>query len=261
MVWRRDRLRYQAGTTRSRSRRQGTGLGKPLKLINHPVLYAIPMRGRGARPRRRLAASSPKAGIPIFTTRKGGLTWDGPLSEGRANRDHPFGRRRLIAAAPVAIAMTWGGDTAAAAYVHLVAFLLRLHRWHGRARQDLLSTTLAALPKRLLVIQFMTPHEVEGQIQVIRSFIVSLPGLQWTEVPSALVLLRKKKKKKDLSRSTSLHGGPLRSTSRRLPGGLPLNAGPRSASSLHPAAFLPLPTSALLRHRGGTSNHRGGSLA
>jgi F420-dependent oxidoreductase-like protein len=44
MVWRRDRLEYDGDTVKvPLPAGQGTGLGKPLKLINHPVRSSIPI--------------------------------------------------------------------------------------------------------------------------------------------------------------------------------------------------------------------------
>jgi F420-dependent oxidoreductase-like protein len=106
MVWRRDRLDYHgkyyelplpAG--------RGTGLGKPLKLINHPVRTSIPIVIAALGPKNvALAAELAEGWQPIFYfPEKAGLTYDGPLAEGLARRDAQLPPLDVIAAAPLAI--------------------------------------------------------------------------------------------------------------------------------------------------------------
>jgi F420-dependent oxidoreductase-like protein len=106
MVWRRDRLEYHgkhyelplpAG--------QGTGLGKPLKLINHPVRTRIPIVIAALGPKNvALAAELAEGWQPIFYfPEKAGLTWDEPLAEGTARREPQLPPLDVIAAAPLAI--------------------------------------------------------------------------------------------------------------------------------------------------------------
>jgi len=106
MVWRRERLDYHgrhyafplpAG--------QGTGLGKPLKLINHPVRERIPIVIAALGPKNvTLAAEVAEGWQPIFYfPEKAGLTWDAPLAAGRAKRDPRLPPLDVIAAAPLAI--------------------------------------------------------------------------------------------------------------------------------------------------------------
>jgi len=105
-VWRRDRLDYHgkhyelplpAG--------QGTGLGKPLKLINHPVRMSIPIVIAALGPKNvALAAELAEGWQPIFYfPEKAGLTWDAALAEGLAKRDPALPALDVIAAAPLAI--------------------------------------------------------------------------------------------------------------------------------------------------------------
>jgi F420-dependent oxidoreductase-like protein len=112
MVWRRERLDYkgkyytlpleEGGTGLALS---GTGLGKPLKLINHPVRERIPIVIAALGPKNvALAAEVAEGWQPIFYfPEKAALAWDAPLAEGRARRDQTLGPLDVIAAAPLAI--------------------------------------------------------------------------------------------------------------------------------------------------------------
>src|ERR1700761_4126577 len=88
LIWRRDRLDYQ-GRHYTLPLEGGTGLGKPLKLINHPVRERIPIVIAALGPKNvELAAEVAEGWQPIFYfPEKAGLTWDAPLAEGRARRD------------------------------------------------------------------------------------------------------------------------------------------------------------------------------
>ena len=106
MVWRRDRLEYHGRHyTFPLPAGQGTGLGKPLKLINHPVRERIPIVVAALGPKNvALAAELAEGWQPIFYyPEKAGLTWDAPLAEGRAKRDSQLPPLDVIAEAPVAI--------------------------------------------------------------------------------------------------------------------------------------------------------------
>jgi F420-dependent oxidoreductase-like protein len=107
MVWRRERLDYQGRHyTLPLPSGQGTGLGKPLKLINHPVRERVPIVIAALGPKNvALAAELAEGWQPIFYfPEKAGLTWDAPLAVGRAKRDTAtLGPLDVIAAAPMAI--------------------------------------------------------------------------------------------------------------------------------------------------------------
>jgi F420-dependent oxidoreductase-like protein len=106
MVWRRDRLEYHGRHyTLPLPAGQGTGLGKPLKLINHPVRERIPIVVAALGPKNvALAAELAEGWQPIFYyPEKAGLTWDAPLAEGTAKRDPQLPPLDVIAEAPVAI--------------------------------------------------------------------------------------------------------------------------------------------------------------
>jgi len=107
MVWRRERLEYHGRHyTLPLPAERGTGLGKPLKLINHPVRERIPVVVAALGPKNvALAAELAEGWQPIFYfPEKAGLTWDAALAEGRAKRDTAtLGPLDVIAAAPLAI--------------------------------------------------------------------------------------------------------------------------------------------------------------
>jgi F420-dependent oxidoreductase-like protein len=107
MVWRRDRLEYHGKHyTLPLPPDQGTGLGKPLKLINHPLRERIPIVVAALGPKNvALAAELAEGWQPIFFfPEKAGLTWDAALAEGTAKRDTAtLGPLDVIAAAPLAI--------------------------------------------------------------------------------------------------------------------------------------------------------------
>ncbi len=136
MVWRRERLDYHGRHyTLPLPADQGTGLGKPLKLINHPVRERIPIVIAALGPKNvALAAELAEGWQPIFYfPEKAGLTWDEPLAEGRAKRDtQPAAARRHRRRAA-----RHRRRRHAPARPH-PPVLRALHRRHGRARQELL---------------------------------------------------------------------------------------------------------------------------
>jgi F420-dependent oxidoreductase-like protein len=103
-VWRRERLDYKGRYYRL-PLEGGTGLGKPLKLINHPVRERIPIVIAALGPKNvALAAEVAEGWQPIFYfPEKAAAAWGGPLAEGRAKRPGDLGRLDVIAAAPLAI--------------------------------------------------------------------------------------------------------------------------------------------------------------
>src|SRR6201998_1550022 len=106
LVWRRERLDYHGRYyTLPLPAEQGTGLGKPLKLINHPVRERIPIVVAALGPKNvALAAELAEGWQPIFYfPEAAGLTWGEPLAQGKAKRDPKLPPLDVIAAAPVAI--------------------------------------------------------------------------------------------------------------------------------------------------------------
>jgi F420-dependent oxidoreductase-like protein len=104
MIWRRDRLEYK-GRYYTLPLEGGTGLGKPLKLINHPVRERIPIIVAALGPKNvTLAAELAEGWQPIFYfPEKAAEVWASALAEGRANRPVELGSLDVIAAAPLAI--------------------------------------------------------------------------------------------------------------------------------------------------------------
>src|ERR1700677_4881064 len=104
MVWRRERLVYQ-GRYYQLPLPGGTGLGKPLKLIYHPVRERIPIALAAIGPQNvALAAELAEGWQPIFyLPEKSAEVWGDAVAEGEAKRDPSLGPLDVIAAAPLAI--------------------------------------------------------------------------------------------------------------------------------------------------------------
>ena len=104
MVWRREPLAYQ-GKYYQLPLAGGTGLGKPLKLINHPVRERIPIALAAIGPKNvALAAEMAEAWEPIFyLPERAAAVWGDPLAEGSAKRDPSLGPLDVVAGAPLAI--------------------------------------------------------------------------------------------------------------------------------------------------------------
>ncbi len=104
MVWRRERLSYQ-GRYYQLPLEGGTGLGKPLKLINHPVRERIPIALAAIGPKNvALAAELAESWMPIFyLPEKAGQVWGDSVAEGAAKRDPSLGLLDVIAHVRLAI--------------------------------------------------------------------------------------------------------------------------------------------------------------
>jgi F420-dependent oxidoreductase-like protein len=104
LVWRRERLEYH-GKHYTLPLEAGTGLGKSLKLINHPVRTSIPIVVAALGPKNvALAAELADGWQPIFYfPEKAAAAWGDPLAEGKAKRPADLGPLDVIAAAPLAI--------------------------------------------------------------------------------------------------------------------------------------------------------------
>jgi F420-dependent oxidoreductase-like protein len=103
-VWRRERVEYR-GKHYTLPYEGGTGLGKPLKLINHPVRERIPVIVAAIGPKNvAMTAELAEGWQPIFYyPEKMDLVWADPLAEGKAKRDESLGDLDVIGAAPLAI--------------------------------------------------------------------------------------------------------------------------------------------------------------
>jgi F420-dependent oxidoreductase-like protein len=103
-VWRREVLDYQ-GRHYTLPYPGGTGLGKPLKLINRPVRDRIPIVIAALGPRNvELAAEIAEGWQPIFYfPEKAAGAWQESLARGAAKRDPGLPPLDVIAAAPLAV--------------------------------------------------------------------------------------------------------------------------------------------------------------
>jgi F420-dependent oxidoreductase-like protein len=105
-VWRRERLVHEGPKyTIPLPAEQGTGLGKPLKLINTPVRDRIPVMLAAIGPKNvELAAEIAEAWEPIFfMPEKAGSVWGDSLAAGRARRDPALDDLQIVVGVPVAI--------------------------------------------------------------------------------------------------------------------------------------------------------------
>ncbi len=105
-VWRRERLAYEGRYyTIPLPPDAGTGLGKPLKLINHPVRERIPIVVASIGPKNvTMTAELADGWEPIFfLPEKVSAVWGEALAAGRAKRDAGLGPLDIIAQAPLAI--------------------------------------------------------------------------------------------------------------------------------------------------------------
>ncbi|MDF5756843.1 LLM class F420-dependent oxidoreductase [Spongiactinospora sp. TRM90649] len=105
-VWRRERLEYDGRYyTLPLPEGMGTGLGKPLKLINHPLRARIPIVVAAIGPKNvAMAAELAEGWEPIFyLPEKAADVWGASLAEGAARRDPELGTLDVVAQAPLAI--------------------------------------------------------------------------------------------------------------------------------------------------------------
>ncbi|MEV1241148.1 LLM class F420-dependent oxidoreductase [Nonomuraea sp. NPDC049750] len=105
-VWRRERLEYEGKHyTLPLPPGQGAGLGKPLKIINHPVRPRIPIVIAAIGPKNvELAAELAEGWEPIFyVPEKAADVWGPSLAAGRAKRQDELGELDVIAQASLAI--------------------------------------------------------------------------------------------------------------------------------------------------------------
>ncbi|MBT0770579.1 LLM class F420-dependent oxidoreductase [Kineosporia sp. J2-2] len=103
-VWRREKLEH-AGRYYTMPLEGGTGLGKPLKLINHPVRERIPIMIAAMGPKNvELAAELAEGWAPFFFRPEGAdQVWGEALAAGKARRDPALGQLDVVV--PVAVAI------------------------------------------------------------------------------------------------------------------------------------------------------------
>ncbi|MDH4280480.1 MAG: LLM class F420-dependent oxidoreductase [Acidimicrobiia bacterium] len=105
-VWRREVVVHDGPTYHlPLPEDQGTGLGKPLKLINHPKRADIPIYIASLGPKNvELTAEAADGWIPVFFhPEKADLVWGDALAKGRAKRDGSLGPLEVVAGGAVAI--------------------------------------------------------------------------------------------------------------------------------------------------------------
>lgn len=117
-VWARERVVHQGRYyTLPLPPGEGTGLGKPLKLINHPVRREIPVLIAAIGPKNvRLAAEIANSWQPIFyLPEKAAEVWGPSLAEGKAGRDPALGELDTVGQVFLAI----GSPDEVGSYVEL----------------------------------------------------------------------------------------------------------------------------------------------
>jgi F420-dependent oxidoreductase-like protein len=127
MAWARERLVYDGSVfTLPLPADQGTGLGKPLKMINTPQRAHIPIHIASLGPKSvEICAASADGWLPfLYVPERADRVWGTALAKGLANRPPEL--------APLEI--TGGGILAIGAMADVGV----VHRRHGRARQELL---------------------------------------------------------------------------------------------------------------------------
>ena len=113
MIWRREKFDYQGQTFQvPLPAREGTGLGKPLKLINHPVRADIPIWWASLKDRSVEATAEIADGwLPImFIPEKYHSVWGPQLKAGLAKRDPSRPRLDIAAGGMLAIDESLVGD-------------------------------------------------------------------------------------------------------------------------------------------------------
>jgi F420-dependent oxidoreductase-like protein len=105
-VWRRERVSYDGKYYRiPLPADQGTGLGKSLQLINHPVRERIPITIAALGPKNvQLTAEIAEGWQPVFfQPEKADKVWGDSLRAGFAKRDPELGPLDIMVSAPLAI--------------------------------------------------------------------------------------------------------------------------------------------------------------
>ena len=105
-VWRREKVEHQGKNYQiPLPADKGTGLGKPLKLINHPVRERIPIILASLGPKNvELTAEIAEGWQPIFYhPEKAEAAWGAALAAGKAKRDASLGELQVYASPVLAI--------------------------------------------------------------------------------------------------------------------------------------------------------------
>ena len=105
-VWKRERVTYEGDCyTLPLPPEQGTGLGKPLKMITHPVREQIPIYIASLGPKNvELTAELAEGWLPIlYVPEKAKDVWGESLAAGLAKRDPALGQLEISAGGMVAV--------------------------------------------------------------------------------------------------------------------------------------------------------------
>ncbi|MFP5328012.1 MAG: LLM class F420-dependent oxidoreductase [Acidimicrobiia bacterium] len=105
-VWKRERVSYEGSCyTLPLPPEQGTGLGKPLKMITHPVREQIPIYVASLGPKNvELTAELAEGWLPIlYVPEKAKDVWGESLAAGLVKRDPALGQLEISAGGMVAI--------------------------------------------------------------------------------------------------------------------------------------------------------------
>ncbi len=105
-VWRRERVQHQGRSYQiPLPAGQGTGLGKPLQIINHPVRERIPITIAALGPKNvELTAEIAEGWQPVFFyPEKADAVWGDALRAGKAKRDSQLGELDVMVGVSLAI--------------------------------------------------------------------------------------------------------------------------------------------------------------
>ncbi|MEU7173488.1 MULTISPECIES: LLM class F420-dependent oxidoreductase [Micromonospora] len=104
-VWRRETLTNDGLYRLPLPPGEGTGLGKPLKILTHPVRDRIPIHVASLGDRNvRMTAEIADGWLPfLYDPRRAGDVWGAALAAGRAKRSADLGPLEVVAGGPLAI--------------------------------------------------------------------------------------------------------------------------------------------------------------
>ncbi|MGW2821187.1 LLM class F420-dependent oxidoreductase [Streptomyces sp. NPDC001443] len=104
-IWRREVIEHHGITDLPLPPEKGGTLGRPLKLLNHPVRDTVPVYLAALGPANvRLAAEIADGWLPfLYVPEHAAEVWGRSLAEGRAGRDPALGPLSVVAGGPLAI--------------------------------------------------------------------------------------------------------------------------------------------------------------
>ncbi len=103
-VWRRERLQHDGARYRI-PLQGGTGLGKPLKIVDAPLRSRIPLYVAALGPANtELAAELAEGWVPfLYIPERADAVWGEPMARGAAKRSTELGRLEIVAGGPMAV--------------------------------------------------------------------------------------------------------------------------------------------------------------